>query len=307
MSERTASARSWIYRFRLALISLAVSLKLPSNWFQAKPPPESERAARTGRLEIEIVSHCWGYAHLLAYQLSSLLRHPPAEVAVTVTVFHAREDRATRDMLEFFGSMDVANVRWNWQPLAKERLFRRSIGRNQAALQSTADWLWFNDCDVIFGENCLDTLGQALQGRLDALVYPRSERVSPMYEPGHPVLEAAREPRLVDVDRAAFRHHDFSRAVGAMQITHGDVARACGYCRDLAVFQQPTDRFAKAREDRAYRWLLGTEGVPIDIPGIFRIRHQAKGRYHNAGFVSRWRTRVRAIQFRWRERRRGDD
>src|SRR5690554_3399095 len=126
VAERIAPGNAWTYRFRLALIWLAVSLRLPSAWFQAPPPPEPGRAARTGHLHIEIVSHCWAYAHLLAYQLSSLVRYPPKEVTVTMTVFHALEDEETLSLLELFGAMEVPNVRWNWQPLTREKLFRRS-------------------------------------------------------------------------------------------------------------------------------------------------------------------------------------
>jgi len=193
-------------------------------------------------------------------------------------------------------------VTWNWRAIDKTKLFRRSIGRNQAALNTGADWIWFNDCDVMFRGGCLDAMGRALQGRRDALVYPTHEFVSPVYEPGDPVLEAARDPALVDIDPAAFTRRDYTRAVGAMQVTHGDVARSVGYCRDIAVFQQPTDRFAKAHEDRAFRWLLGSEGVPVPVDGIYRIRHQAKGRYHQTGWTTRMRTRVRALQLRFRER-----
>lgn len=303
MADHVASAGGLGYRLRLGGIWLAVSGGLPARWFQSPPPPETERAARTGRLHIEIVSHCWRYAHLLAYQLSSLVNYPPCDVAVTMTVFYSAEDTDTVRLLEMFGAMDVPNVTWNWEAREKTRIFRRAIGRNEAALASCADWVWFNDCDVIFRGDCIDVLGRALQGRRDILVYPDHEHVSPVYEPGDPVLEAARESRVVDIDPATFARRDCTRAVGAMQITHGDVARACGYCRDLAVFQQPTDRFAKAREDRAFRWLLGTEGFPLEVPGIYRIRHQAKGRYHKSGLNSRVRTWVRKLQLRWREGR----
>jgi hypothetical protein len=301
MADRVASAGGLGYRLRLASIWLAVTARLPARWFSALPPPEADRRARTGRLHIEIVSHCWRYSHLLAYQLSSLVNDPPGEVSVTMTVFHSGEDARTVRMLNYFAEMDVPNVAWNWQARPKETLFRRAIGRNEAALSTRAEWVWFIDCDVILRDGCLDELGRRLQGRRDSLVYPTYEFVSPVYEPGDPVLEAAREPRLVEIDPEAFKRRECTRAVGAMQITHGDVARACGYCRDIGVFQQPTDRFAKAREDRAFRWLLGSEGVPLEIPGIYRIRHQAKGRYHKKGVHSRLRTQVRKLQLRLRE------
>ena len=103
-----------------------------------------------------------------------------------------------------------------------------------------------------------------------------------------------------------FAHQERERATGPLQITHGDVARACGYCRDIPVYQQPTDRWAKAQEDRAFRWLLGTVGQPVPIPSVYRIRHQAKGRYRKRGLHSRLRTRVRQAQLKIREGGDGD-
>ena len=52
-------------------------------------------------MHLEIVSHCWHYSRLLTYQLSSLVLHPPTEVAVTVTVFLAEEDEDTVFTLVF--------------------------------------------------------------------------------------------------------------------------------------------------------------------------------------------------------------
>src|SRR5690554_1584678 len=75
---------------------------LPARWFERGLPPVDARAARTGRLSLEVVSHCWNYAHLLVYQLSSLVLNPPRELDVTMTVFHAVEDERTVRLLEFF-------------------------------------------------------------------------------------------------------------------------------------------------------------------------------------------------------------
>lgn len=301
MSERIAAAGSLGYRLRLGLIWLAASGLAPARWFQWPPPPAEKRTAKEGRPRIEIVSHCWRYAHLLAYQLSSLVNHPPQDVDVTMTVFHSPEDAETVELLERFGRYEVSGVTWNWQARDKTQLFRRSIGRNEAALASQADWVWFTDCDVVFHQGCLDGLGRSLQGRRDALVFPDHEFCSPVYEPGDEVLEAARHADLVEIDPSVFVRQERARATGPLQITHGDVARACGYCRDIAVYQQPTDRWAKAHEDRAFRWLLGTVGKPVDVPAVYRIRHQAKGRYRKQGMHSRLRMRVRQAQLRMRE------
>ncbi|MFP4540628.1 MAG: glycosyltransferase family A protein, partial [Opitutales bacterium] len=134
---------------------LAASGWLPARWVQPPLPPPGERAARTGRLHLEIVSHCWQYAHLQRYQLSSLVRFPPRDIEVTMTVYHSRQDEDTVRLLEEFGQRAVPGVSWNWRDLPPPSLFRRAIGRNEAARRTEADWIWFTDCDLLFRENCL--------------------------------------------------------------------------------------------------------------------------------------------------------
>ena len=63
-----------------ALVRIAMMGLIPSRWF-LKPPDPATVTARSGILDIEIVSHCWQYAHLLAYQLSSLVNFPPTRRA----------------------------------------------------------------------------------------------------------------------------------------------------------------------------------------------------------------------------------
>lgn len=298
----------WFDAAALLFMRVAASGWVPARWFLPRLPTEAERAARRGRLSLEIVSHCWGYAYMQAYQLSSLVLHPPREIDVTMTVFYSGEDAATVALLEHFGAIAVPGVTWNWQELDKHRLFRRAIGRNQAARATRADWIWFTDCDVVFHAGCLDGLAAALQGRLDTLVFPREERVSDLLPPDDPMLTATRDPPcVVDIDPARFTPQQRDRATGPLQITHGDMARACGYCEQLAVYQKPVPRWAKAHEDRAFRWLLRTHGVPVDVPGVHRIRHASKGRYRGEGFSTRLRSAVRRLQLRLREPGHGRD
>ncbi len=275
------------------LVRIATRI-LPGRWFLI-PPDRATLAARTGRLHIEIVSHCWQYAHLHAYQLSSLVNHPPTRAQLRMTVFHAAEDEKTRALLDFFGAMRVPGVEWNWQVLPKHELFRRSIGRNRVSRRTDADWLWFTDCDIIFHQGCLDTLATALQGRQDLLAYPKEENVTAMLRETDPMLVAEGDrPRIVDIDRAQFKPMaNPPRAKGAYQIVHGDVARRCGYCEQIGVFQRPAPRWAKTYEDSAFRWLLGTEGVGIDVPSIFRIRHVQKGRYGDSKAAAYVRGNIR--------------
>jgi len=254
-----------------------------------------EPGARTGRLELELVSHCWNYSHLLEFQLGSLAANPPREVDVTMTVYFCEEDVRTARLLELAGQQEIPNVTFCWRALPRELLFRRSIGRNHAALNTTADWIWFTDCDVLFGPGCLDSLGRSLQGRNDRLVFPAVERLTTLL--ADEALEGEGQPQLREPPaEISFVEVPVTKAKGPLQITHGDVARDVGYCRDLAVYQRPESAFAKCREDTAFRWLLGTQGVPVEVEGLSRIRHLSKGRYSGSATGSSLRSSVRRVQ-----------
>ncbi len=276
---------------------------VPGRWLARRPDP-ARLAARTGVLTIEVVSHCWQYAHLLAYQLSSLVNFPPTRARVRMTVFHAAEDACVRDLLAYFGAIEVPGVAWNWQALPPRELFRRSIGRNRAARGTPADWVWFADCDILFHRDCMDTLAARLQGRQDPLTYPEEERVTAMLEETDPLLLAERDrPRVVDIDPGRFKLlRNPPRAKGAYQIVHGDVARQFGYCEQLSVFQRPAPRWAKTYEDSAFRWLLGCDGVGLDVPGVYRIRHLHKGRYGDSKAAARLRGNIRRAKAGIQER-----
>jgi hypothetical protein len=275
-------------------LRLAAGGLVPARWYLPSVPAPAERAAKRGFLSLEIVSHCWRYAHLLAYQLSSLVLYPPTRLAVTMTVFHAPEDERTVGLLRDFGARRVPNVSWNWRALDRGRLFRRGIGRNLAARATTSDWVWFTDCDLLFHAGCLDALADALQGRRDALVFPREEAVSALLAEDDPVLERGRHgPMPVDIDPARFERQVRDRATGPLQVAHGDVARACGYCEQLRVYQTPSPVWTKCTEDRAFRWLLRSQGVPLDVPGVYRIRHASKGRYRDNSLSGRVRGAIR--------------
>lgn len=265
----------------------------------APPVPNSaERTAFQGNLHVEVVSHCWHYSHLLAYHLSSIVLHPPENTQLTVTVYYCTEDSQTVELLKFFNSQKPLNVVWNWQPLPRSQLLRRAIGRNKAALESKADWIWFVDCDLILHHNCVDSLAETLQGRNDVLVHPRFEFVTDLLDDDSPVLVATRDSPLVEIDTGQFYKKAIDRAVGAYQIVHGDVARKCGYCKDIAVYQKPTDKWRKTYEDHTFRWLLGTQGVPVQVNDIYRIRHASKGRYTGGPVSIFIRSRIRWIKNR---------
>ena len=305
MSSYIENESHWSDPFVGRFLRFAAGGTVPASWFQASLPSLDERSAKTGALTIEVVSHCWKYAHLLNYQLSSLVKFPPTECSVIMTVYYAREDDNTSALLDYFGAMDIQNVTWNWCELPPNKLFRRAIGRNDAAKKSKADWVWFTDCDLMFRDGCLDTLNQLLQGRKDALVFPRQERITALLAEEDPMLAFDKtniEP--ADIDASQFSISERGRATGPLQITHGDVARAAGYCEALTYYQRPSAKWCKAYEDRAFRWLLRSQGVPLDIPSVYRIRHVFKGRYTGSKVNSGMRKTLRKFTSWVTEKRR---
>ncbi len=306
MSHYRESDQHWSDPIVGRFLRLAAGGTVPASWFQKPIPSPDKRSASTGKLTVEVVSHCWQYAHLLNYQLSSLVNFPPTKCQVVMTVFYAEEDANTTALLNFFANIDVPNVQWNWQKLSPHYLFRRGIGRNKAAKASKADWVWFTDCDLMFREDCLDTLNELLQGRRDSLVFPRQERVTALLAEEDPMLAFdGNNIETVDINATDFTISERGRATGPLQITHGDVARAVGYCEALGYYQRPSKKWCKAYEDRAFRWLLGSQGVALEIPSVYRIRHVFKGRYTGSKVNSETRTILRKIRSWVTAKRRG--
>lgn len=238
-------------------------------------------------LTLEIVSHCWNYSRLLTYQLSSLLLFSPRKVAVTMTVFYTEEDAHTCRTLEYFGDQRAENVTWRWWPIDRQLLFRRSIGRNMAALDTKADWVWFADCDEMFREGCLDSLAEFLPAHTGPLVFPRCVNVTDHIRLDDPLLKRAEDgPAILDIDPADFHPSLQEKAIGGIQIARGDVLRSIGYCNGRPKCLRPARRMTRCREDTVFRRIIGTNGVPLDIPSLYRITHGNKGR---SLFSWRWR------------------
>lgn len=280
-------------------LRFAASGFLPGRWFNPALPERATLSKASLPLRLEIVSHCWKYAEFQLYQLSSLVNYPPTRCEVTHTVFYSEEDADTVRLLNFFRQKTVPNVRWNFVAMPKEQLFRRAIGRNLAAKRNTADWIWFTDCDVVFHQGALDTLAEQLTGKQETLVYPQKMLITSLLAKDDPLIVKARtEPAVmdIDIDMGQFSVREFTRATGPIQIVHGDVARACGYCESLAVYQKTMQRWSKCYEDRAFRWLLGSQGVAIQVPNVLFIRHAEKGRYQKDSHLSVIRKTIRRIK-----------
>jgi len=294
----------WHDRIYQWLHKIVAGTPLPAKWIY----PELRQLADTidtdqakDSMHLEIVSHCWNYSDYLAYQLGSLLANPPPpRLHITMTVFFASEDRPTTALLKRLEQKDVSNITWNWQVLPAPYLFRRSIGRNLAALHTQADWIWFTDCDETFQAGCLSGLYETLAACREPLVFPLTEhRTEPMESSELEVnYDSDWVSAISNLPLDEFHANTMTRATGPLQITHGDVARKFGYCKDVDCFQKPEVHFAKAHEDRIFRWLLNTNGTGVDIPGVFRIQHREKGREKNARWLSSIRESLRHARYK---------
>ncbi len=231
-------------------------------------------------MRVELVTHCYHYPRLLRYHLSSLVMWPPEGVELTVTICFTLDDSATADVLESFARRVAPGVRWNWLPLSPREVCRRSIGRNRAALATTADWVWFCDVDYWFGAECWPALALLPPPR-KPLIYPRHVWMHKCRSLGDACIAATdSDSGLIVAERADFTPIRMRRAIGGLQITRGERCRQRGYLRDSRHWQTPPERavFQKCREDLSFRRECGTSGQGVDLPGVYRIRHSRKGR-----------------------------
>ncbi len=265
---------------------------LPASWFGPKPPADAQLSIAEEPVHLQIVSHCWQYGHMLNFQLSSIINYPPKNLKVTYTLYHSNEDIKLKQLIARIDKLTVPNVTWDWAEITTQQLFRRAIGRNRSALNTQADWIWFSDCDLIFHAGCLDSVATAIKGRQQRMVFPKEEFITDLLDASHPMLNQNNEAN-VDIDTSLFKKNAIHKAKGAFQIVHGDVARTCGYCRDTKMYQSPMPRWSKTYEDSIFRQLIASEGTPISVQGLYRIRHIEKGRYVKDSQISKLRRNIR--------------
>ncbi len=265
-------ALEWFFRY-------AASGGIPAGWFAPDYSQLPQKSKATDRISIEIVSHCWNYANILTYQLSSLVLFPPKTASICMTVYYEESDERTKEVLRFFAGRRIENVRWNFCAIEKAYLLRRTIGRNLSALHTDADWVFFTDCDVLFREQALDLLAGKLKKSNDLLVFPRCHMVTDLLPDDDDIFtDYTKVGMLRDVEAHRFYVQERDRATGPFQITRGDAARLGGYCNAVTYYHRPVKHWRKCYDDRTFRWLLGTQGTPLDVPGFYRLRHATKGR-----------------------------
>ena len=239
-------------------------------------------------MSVRIVTHCWAgdlpqYAQFLKYQVSSLVLYRP-RVKVGVTVCYCRDDADTMKVLQgMISHTTIKDFDLRGIAMSKEKLGRRSIGRNIAAKAAEEDIVWFADVDMVFREGCLDELYAqfvGLQSKNVVMVYPTKIKIHKDHETGDRAVENARKSALkyVDVKPEDFGDKTYNRAIGGVQIVWGDFARKHGYLDGDMKWQQPrTDGkpFGDFRDDIAYRKFCSGYGrvQGIQLPGVYRLRH----------------------------------
>ena len=226
---------------------------------------------------IELVSHCWRYSRVLAYQLASLVLHPPARCRVVATVFCCDEDEPTCRVIAQASRHVGERLAIHCRAMRRQELLNRSIGRNRAARATEADLVWFTDCDYCFGPGCLGTLAGLELPPDGVLFYVRHVRATHTHELGNQYADRMGDGfRLLELDPADFFRQRIRKAIGGVQIVRGETARAGGYCPDSPPDQRAVEgeRFRRNWSDITYRRQLGTSGTPIELPNLFRIRQR---------------------------------
>ena len=189
---------------------------------------------------IELVTHCWRYSRVLSYQLSSLFLYPALAARISVGVFYSPKDAPTSQLVRYW-ERHLKNAGVTLLPFCTDRpnLLRREICRNDAALTTDADLVWFVDCDYVFGNACLETLA-TIDLPNDKLFFPRWVYINKTHALGDAyAYNAETGPGVYHIDSHDFEQRREKKAIGGLQIVPGDVARQYGYCRDDKKLQSP--------------------------------------------------------------------
>lgn len=244
--------------------------------------------AKSGRREqdvIEVVTHCYcppgtdWYAQALRWQLASLNEFAPS--GTQLTVYWSGNDVATKRVLDSFPKGRVLVVP---AMLMESCLFRRAIGRNQSAISTRADVVWFTDVDY-FCPN--DFLSRMVPHVLEhGFAFPKWYSICKDWETGDRLVDEYRRggPFLWSDIGEDFTSKKNRVAIGGVQFVSGDLCRKYGYLKDTDWVKpvDPTLGFRSCKCDRKYRGMLkreaGISATAVDCCGLYRLRHTSDGR-----------------------------
>jgi len=232
--------------------------------------------------DIEIVTHCWAgdhevFAKMLYCQLMSLCHFPPKNTSVKVTVCFCREDRLVKVLLADFTLRKSAKVDIDGIALPLPSLGRRAIGRNMAALSTSASrFVWFTDCDHCFFDDVLDNLAEKSWPEGASMIYPQEIMIHRDHATGDALTSSTDFHQVPQMMLTDFKPMRYNRAIGGVQIVQASFARQHGYLNGHKRWQTPVSQpFACFRDDVAYRRFCRKHGpvLPVSLPGVYRIRH----------------------------------
>lgn len=203
-------------------------------------------------------------------QLSSLVLYPPKHNEITYTLFCSNHDIGTMITYEYFYPRMPPNIILRPILMPLPFLFNRSMGREQAALQTSADWVWFADVDYIFPPNCWEDLSSLVTNVWADLVWPNYYNI--MHQKGDELIADIIGPAVIDIDRSEVTKVPISMAIGGIQIGRGDDLRKHGYDKlrggriPIPVWKHGTGGDGKYRKRVEKR-------APIPLNNLIRISH----------------------------------
>ncbi len=238
-------------------------------------------------MSIRIVTHAYAveypqYAVFLRSQLSSLYKYMPnIPCKITICCLHD-DERIDQVVNDFFGLMRFVEVeQYRMEPSS---LFRRSVGRNEVALKSTEDLIWFCDVDNFMGKDCIDTIWNewsAFDDPKPVYIWPQEawiHRDNLIGDGFWKFYVNSRGPIYPDAFTKDFKRIRYGSAVGALQIMNGVFARSHGYLNGTKWTNPENSRApVTAAEDVKFRKLWDGRGATINPPNLYRLRHSESG------------------------------
>ena len=170
---------------------------------------------------------------MLRAQGLSLINYSRHKCQVSWSVYFEHNDTEVWNVLaELELALTKCGVDLYRFPVSLGEVFQRSIGRNSVALSTGADCVWFCDCDYLFVNDCLDHAIEATALSPDSIVYPIYVAVT-SHEDGDAIISRMKDKKSLDpAQMALFYPRNETKAIGGIQIVHGNLARSHGYLNE---------------------------------------------------------------------------